>query len=104
MMNYRMRSRDLEGNNEETNNNSNRYSINLRYGEKGGSEESIFKQTIFFHFSPRTSVNKRFCQLISLSTVTVILLCGSMVAPFFVLKNAKNTIGESDVDDESYSG
>ena len=34
----------------------------------------------------------------------MILLCGSLVLPFFMLKNAKNTRGESDVGDETYSG
>ena len=37
---HRTRLRDLEVGNQETDNNSNRYSPNLRYGKMGSSEES----------------------------------------------------------------
>ena len=48
-------------------------------------------------------MNKRFFQIISLSIITVILLCGSFLLPFHLLKNTTNTEIHSDSDDESSS-
>ena len=64
MMNYRIRSRDLEGGNQETDNNSNRYSPNIKIWGKRGVHKSegsgppsgfgiIFKQTKLFLISVR---------------------------------------------------
>ena len=62
------------------------------------------KNFIFFILSPRTSVNKRFCQIIFLSTFTVILLCGSCLLPFPLIKLAEKAKAYSDADYETYSG
>ena len=51
--------------------------------------------------SPRTSVNKRFCQIIFVSIIIVILLCGSFLLPFYLLKNTTNNEIHNDAEDET---
>ena len=48
-------------------------------------------------------MNKRFCQIIFVSIMIVILLCGSFLLPFHLLKNTKSVEILSDTDDESSS-
>ena len=48
-------------------------------------------------------MNKRFCQIIFVSIIIVILLCGSFLLPFYLLKNTKKNEIHSNSDDESSS-
>ena len=46
-------------------------------------------------------MNKRFCQIIFVSIIIVILLCGSFLLPFYLLKNTTNNEIHNDAEDET---
>ena len=76
-MNYRVkRSRDLEG------------------GSRGAEIGS----------RPRSSENKRFGQIIFFVIFSVILLSGSFLLPFLMMKNSKKHKTYGDFDDETSTG
>ena len=58
-------------------------------------------QLFYLIFSPRTSVNKRFCQIIFVSIIIVILLCGSFLLPFYLIKITQNNEIHNNADDET---